>query len=114
MQYGRQSSECHWENVLKSTVAAAVATLTAALFAAAPALVHAQESGTRLTRAQVRQELADLASVGYSAGGGEDPTYPSKAQEAMQRLAAKRAEQSAYGAGTSGSTQAGAGRSAAQ
>ena len=99
---------------MKSTVAAAVAALTAALFAAAPALVHAQESGTRLTRAQVRQELADLASVGYSTGGGEDPTYPSKAQEAMQRLAAKRAEQSAYGAGTSGSSQAGTGRSTAQ
>ena len=112
MQYRPQSSECHWENVLKSTVAA-VAMLTA-LFAAAPALVHAQESGTRVTRAQVRQELADLASVGYRAGGGEDPTYPSKAQEAMQRLAAKRAEQSAYGAGTSGSSQAGAGRAAAQ
>ena len=101
------------ENVLKSTVAAAVATLTAALFAAAPALVHAQESSTRLTRAQVRQELADLASVGYSAGGGQDPTYPSKVQDAMQRLAAKRAAQSAYGAGTSGSSQAGSGHSAA-
>ncbi|MBN3756366.1 DUF4148 domain-containing protein [Paraburkholderia sp. Tr-20389] len=99
---------------MKSTVVAAVATLTAALFAAAPALVHAQEPSTRLTRAQVRQELADLASVGYNAGGGEDPTYPAKAQEAMQRLAAKRAAQSAYGAGASGSSQAGAGHSAAQ
>ncbi|WP_158510959.1 DUF4148 domain-containing protein [Paraburkholderia caribensis] len=99
---------------MKSTVAAAVAMLTAALLAAAPALTQAQEPSTRLTRAQVRQELADLASVGYQAGGGEDPTYPSKVQDAMQRLAAKRAAQSAYGAGTSGSSQTGAGHPAAQ
>jgi hypothetical protein len=103
------------ENVLKSTVAAAVAMLTAALLAAAPALTQAQEPSTRLTRAQVRQELADLASVGYHAGGGEDPTYPSKVQDAMQRLAAKRAAaESAYGAGTSGSSQTGAAHPAAQ
>ncbi|WP_165904462.1 DUF4148 domain-containing protein [Paraburkholderia hospita] len=99
---------------MKSTVAAAVAMLTAALLAAAPALTQAQESSTRVTRAQVRQELADLASVGYRAGGGEDPTYPSKVQDAMQRLAATRAAQSAYGAGTSGSSQTGAVHPAAQ
>ena len=93
---------------MKSTVAAAVAMLSAALVAAAPSLVHAQEPSTRVTRAQVRQELADLASVGYHAGGGEDPTYPSKAQDAMQKLAEKRAAQSAYGAGAAGSSQSGA------
>ncbi len=99
---------------MKSTVAAAVATLTAALFAAAPALTHAQEPSTRLTRAQVRQELADLASVGYSAGGGEDPTYPAKTQAAMQRLTEIRSAQSAYGAGVSGSSQSGSARAAEQ
>ncbi|MBN3767520.1 DUF4148 domain-containing protein [Burkholderia sp. Ac-20365] len=99
---------------MKSTVTAAVAMLTAALLAAAPSISHAQESSTRLTRAQVRQELTDLASVGYQAGGGEDPTYPSKVQDAMQRLAAKRAAESAYGAGVSGSSQTGAARPAAQ
>jgi hypothetical protein len=104
----------HRENILKSTVAAAVATLTAALLAAAPVIAQAQEPSTRLTRAQVRQELADLASVGYSATGGEDPSYPAQTQAAMQRLAAKRAEQSAYGAGESGSSQSGSGRAAAQ
>ncbi|MBP0595921.1 DUF4148 domain-containing protein [Paraburkholderia sp. LEh10] len=99
---------------MKSTVGAAVATLSAALLAAAPALAHAQELSTRLTRAQVRQELIDLQSVGYSPAVGEDVTYPAKAQAAMERLEARRAAESAYGAGVSGSSQAGAGRPAAQ
>jgi type II secretory pathway pseudopilin PulG len=97
---------------LKSIVVAAM--LSVAMLAAAPAITHAQEPGTRVTRAQVRQELADLASVGYRAGGGEDPTYPAKVQDAMQKLAEKRAAQSAYGAGAAGSSQSGAPGTTAQ
>ena len=97
------------ENKLKSIVTAAVTAITAALLAAAPAISFAQQSGAPLTRAQVRQELADLQSVGFDSRA-EDASYPERTQQAMQRLAARRAERSAVGAATSGMSEAGAGR----
>lgn len=66
------------------------------MIAMAPALSFAQTAGNAqgpLTRAQVRQELVDLESVGYSPTTAADATYPQQVQEAMQRLAQKRADE---------------------
>nr|WP_090551353.1 DUF4148 domain-containing protein [Paraburkholderia caballeronis] len=60
----------------------------------APAVSFAQQAGNgSLTRAQVRQELVDLESVGYNPASANDVTYPQDVQAAMQRLAQKRANE---------------------
>lgn len=60
----------------------------------APVVSFAQQAGNgSLTRAQVRQELVDLESVGYNPASANDVTYPQDVQAAMQRLAQKRANE---------------------
>jgi hypothetical protein len=67
-------------------VAAALAALPGASFAQA-------SNGDQISRAQVKQELADLVSVGYQANSARYNTYPNDILAAQTRLAAKRAVQ---------------------
>jgi spermidine/putrescine-binding protein len=67
-------------------------TALVSLLAIVPAVSFArQAAGGALTRAQVRQELIDLESVGYSPASSSETTYPGDIQAALQRLAQKRA-----------------------
>ncbi|MBN3769020.1 DUF4148 domain-containing protein [Burkholderia sp. Se-20378] len=70
------------------TIATVAATATALL--AAPTASYAQSSHSTLTRAQVRQELLDLESVGYEPIAGDGDNYPGDIVAAQERLAAKR------------------------
>ncbi|AYQ42167.1 purine nucleoside phosphorylase [Burkholderia aenigmatica] len=70
------------------TIATVAATATALL--AAPTASYAQSSHSTLTRAQVRQELFDLESVGYEPTAGDGDNYPGDIVAAQERLAAKR------------------------
>nr|WP_277625822.1 DUF4148 domain-containing protein [Burkholderia cenocepacia] len=80
------------EEIVKSlivTIAAVTTTATALL--AAPTLSYAQSSShSTLTRAQVRQALLDLESVGYNPSIGDGDSYPDDIVAAQERLAAKR------------------------
>jgi hypothetical protein len=77
---------------------------------AAPVIAFAQ-SGGALTREQVRAEIIDLQTVGYSPGTASDNDFPGNIQAAEARLAAQRAgAQSAsggYGPAAGGSSEAG-------
>ncbi|MBS2129584.1 DUF4148 domain-containing protein [Burkholderia thailandensis] len=75
------------EDIVKSIVIIAAA---ATVLLAAPALSFAQSSPSPLTRAQVRQELLDLESVGYNPSLGDGDDYPDDIIAAQERLAAKR------------------------
>jgi hypothetical protein len=70
------------------TIATVAATATALL--AAPSASYAQSSHSTLTRAQVRQELFDLESVGYVPIAADGENYPGDIVAAQERLAAKR------------------------
>lgn len=73
---------------------------------AAPVLSHAQ-SNSPVTRQQVREELAQLRSAGYT--GDTDASYPNQLIAAEQRVAAAQtAQNSGYGPQTSGTTMSGA------
>jgi hypothetical protein len=84
---------------MKSLIAAAFAVSVLA----APAVTFAQDANAPVTRAQVRAELAQLEAAGYRPGVAS-PNYPADIQAAQARVAA---QQSAYGASTNGSSQAG-------
>lgn len=57
-----------------------------------PAISFAQSANNgQLTRAEVKQQIVDLESVGYNPAHLDDATYPQDVQAAMQRLDAKRA-----------------------
>lgn len=60
-----------------------------------PAMSFAQvtNNSVPLTRAEVRQQLVDLESVGYRPAAADNVTYPEDVQAAMRRLAAKRANE---------------------
>lgn len=93
------------------TIATVAATATALL--AAPAVSYAQSSHSTLTRAQVRQELFDLESVGYEPIAGDGDNYPGDIVAAQERLAAKRlaerkSAEAAYGSNGAGGTESGA------
>ncbi|OAJ55141.1 hypothetical protein A6V36_34630 [Paraburkholderia ginsengiterrae] len=55
-----------------------------------PVAGYAQESGSTVTRAQVRAELVQLESVGYQPGRANDPHYPADIQAAEAAVAAQR------------------------
>lgn len=65
--------------------------LTGTAFAA-----HAQAAST-LTRAEVRQELAELQSAGYRTGLASSPDFPENMQAIMQRAAQARGDDAGYG-----------------
>ncbi|AIO31504.1 DUF4148 domain-containing protein [Burkholderia pseudomultivorans] len=83
---------------MKSLVQAVV--VAAALVA--PVVSFAQ-SGSTITRAQVRAELVQLQQAGYNSARGEDPHYPEAIQAATARVAEQqRALAQAQGVDTSG------------
>ncbi|AOK42703.1 DUF4148 domain-containing protein [Burkholderia vietnamiensis] len=89
-----------------------IATLCAAatVLLAAPRASYAQSP---LTRAQVRQELLDLESVGYDPSAGDADDYPEGIVAAQARLEEKRAAErrsgeAAYGSGGAPRTSSGA------
>ncbi|MDN7491626.1 DUF4148 domain-containing protein [Burkholderia sp. AU45274] len=93
------------------TIATVAATATALL--AAPAVSYAQSSHSTLTRAQVRQELFDLESVGYELIAADGDNYPGDIVAAQERLAAKRlaerkSAEAAYGSNGVPGTDSGA------
>ncbi|MBY8607650.1 MAG: DUF4148 domain-containing protein [Burkholderia sp.] len=93
------------------TIATVAATATALL--AAPSASYAQSSHSTLTRAQVRQELLDLESVGYVPIAADGDNYPGDIVAAQERLAAKRlaerkTAEAAYGSNGAAGTESGA------
>ncbi|AOL05755.1 MULTISPECIES: DUF4148 domain-containing protein [Burkholderia] len=93
------------------TIATVAATATVLL--AAPSASYAQSSHSTLTRAQVRQELFDLESVGYDPAAGDGGNYPDDIVAAQERLAAKRLAErknteAAYGSSGAPGTYSGA------
>ncbi|MEY1592548.1 DUF4148 domain-containing protein [Burkholderia sp. Bmkn7] len=98
---------------MKSLVQAVV--VAAALVA--PVVSFAQ-SGSTITRAQVRAELVQLQQAGYNSARGEDPHYPEAIQAATARVAeqqrsalaqaqAQGADASGYGAQAQGASASG-------
>ncbi|BAN27421.1 DUF4148 domain-containing protein [Caballeronia insecticola] len=83
--------------------------IRAALVATALVVPVASFAQSQITRAQVRAELAQLESVGYHVGDGDQAHYPQAIQAAEAKLAARNGE-TAYGGAASGTTQAGGGR----
>jgi Domain of unknown function (DUF4148) len=70
-----------------------------------PAIASAQESGSTVTRAQVRAELAALAKAGYRPGG-RDPYYPSDIQAAEAKIHSSQVAGSAPTSASYGGTEA--------
>ncbi|WP_367189365.1 DUF4148 domain-containing protein [Burkholderia sp. Ed8] len=95
---------------MKSLIQAVV--VAAALVA--PVVSFAQ-SGSTITRAQVRAELVQLQQAGYNSARGEDPHYPEAIQAATARVAeqqralaqAQGADVSGYGAQAQGASASG-------
>ncbi|SMG55538.1 DUF4148 domain-containing protein [Paraburkholderia susongensis] len=65
----------------------ALAIATAIAF---PAAGYAQESGSAVTRAQVRAELVQLEGAGYRPGRANDPYYPADIQAAEAAVASQK------------------------
>ncbi|KVZ30848.1 hypothetical protein WL15_11375 [Burkholderia multivorans] len=76
-------------NTLKQAVCAA-------LLIGSACAAHAQSASRPLTRAEVRQELAELQAVGYRASLASSPNFPDDMQTIMRRAAAAR-ERAGYG-----------------
>ncbi|RQS61524.1 DUF4148 domain-containing protein [Burkholderia sp. Bp8963] len=94
-------------------VTIATVSAAAAVLLATPAVSFAQSSKSTVTRAQVRQELLDLESVGYNTSSGDGGNYPEDILAAQDRLAAKRLADSqraaaAYGSAGAPGTHSGA------
>ncbi|WP_322023489.1 DUF4148 domain-containing protein [Burkholderia sp. BCC1977] len=78
-------------------------------------VVSFAQSGSALTRAQVRAELVQLQQAGYNTASGEDPHYPEAIQAATARVAeqqralaqAQGADASGYGAQVQGASASG-------
>ena len=90
---------------MKSFVFAAVA----AALLAAPLASFAQQSGSTVTRAQVKAELIELEQAGYDPAR-RDPSYPEDLGAAQARVAARNAaaaRHTAYGPAAGGSSQSG-------
>ena len=76
-------------------------TLALAAVIAFPAAGYAQESGSTITRAQVRAELVQLESVGYRPGR-VSPNYPTDIQAAEAAVASHKGAGSIVGSGVGG------------
>jgi len=57
---------------------------------------HAQAAST-LTRAEVRQELAELEAAGYRTSLASSPDFPENMQAIMRRAAQARGDDAGYG-----------------
>ncbi|MGA7781637.1 MAG: DUF4148 domain-containing protein [Paraburkholderia sp.] len=67
-----------------------------------PVAGYAQESGSTVTRAQVRAELVQLESVGYRPGRANNPHYPDDIQAAEAKVAAQTSANSNIDSGIGG------------
>ncbi|KVR49993.1 DUF4148 domain-containing protein [Burkholderia ubonensis] len=67
------------------------------LMMGAAAAAQAQASSQPLTRAQVRQELAEYQAAGYRPAIVSSPDYPQNVQAITQRVAQARADAAGYG-----------------
>jgi hypothetical protein len=72
---------------------------------ALPVVAHAQETGSTVTRAQVRAELVQLEKAGYQPARN-DRYYPADIQAAEAKVHAED-NNAAVGGATAGATQAG-------
>ena len=90
---------------IRHLILAVVATI------AIPVTGHAQESGSTVTRAQVRAELVQLEKAGYRPGPGNDPHYPADIQSAEAVVISQNGAgsnlSSAVGGARSGSSESG-------
>jgi len=77
---------------MKTTKLAACAFLLIGLVVAAQA-----QAASTLTRAQVRQELAELQAAGYRTSLASSPDFPQNMQAIMQRAAQARGDAAGYG-----------------
>lgn len=69
-------------------------TAVVSMMFAVPAISFAQSTNNApVTRAEVKQQIVDLESVGYNPAHLNDATYPQDVQAAMQRLGEKRADE---------------------
>ncbi|BBU33173.1 hypothetical protein BTHE68_69070 (plasmid) [Burkholderia sp. THE68] len=83
--------------------------IRAAVVATALVIPVASFAQSQITRAQVRAELAELQSVGYHVGDGDQAHYPEAIQAAEAKLAARDGA-TAYGGSANGTSQAGGAR----
>ena len=67
-----------------------------------PVAGYAQESGSTVTRAQVRAELVQLENVGYRPGRANDPHYPVDIQAAEAKVASQTGAGSNIGSSVGG------------
>ncbi|KVU18780.1 DUF4148 domain-containing protein [Burkholderia ubonensis] len=67
------------------------------LMMGATAAAQAQASSQPLTRAQVRQELAEYQAAGYRPAIVSSPDYPQNVQAITRRVAQARADTAGYG-----------------
>ncbi|PCE24753.1 DUF4148 domain-containing protein [Burkholderia ubonensis] len=94
-------------------IAALLVAVSASFTAPAFAGVETSPSGTAVTRAQVRAELAELQKAGYQPGHPNDPHYPDDLQAALKRIHANDAvagDMSASGYGDNGDAATQTGR----
>ncbi|SPB13666.1 membrane protein [Caballeronia novacaledonica] len=78
----------------------------AAIVATALVVPVASFAQSQITRAQVRAELAELQSVGYHVGDGDQAHYPEAIQAAEAKLAARDGATD-YGGTANGTSQSG-------
>ncbi|AET94229.1 hypothetical protein BSFA1_70100 (plasmid) [Burkholderia sp. SFA1] len=83
--------------------------IRAAVVATALVIPVASFAQSQITRAQVRAELAELSSVGYHVGDGDQAHYPEAIQAAEAKLAARNGA-TAYGGASDGASQSGGAR----
>jgi hypothetical protein len=86
-----------------------IPTVIVASALAAPALASAQDnSGSEVTRAQVKGDLIQMEQQGYKPGA-DRTTYPAPEQAAEQRVEAQKGvEATSYGPAMSGTSASGA------
>ena len=83
--------------------------IRAAIVATALVIPVASFAQSQITRAQVRAELAELQSVGYHVGDGDQAHYPEAIQAAEAKLAARDGA-TAHGGANNGTSQSGGAR----
>ncbi|RQR29088.1 DUF4148 domain-containing protein [Burkholderia sp. Bp9143] len=68
-----------------------------ALLLIGSAVAAQAQAASTLTRAEVRQELAELQAAGYRASLASSPDFPQNMQAIMQRAAQARGDAAGYG-----------------
>ncbi|MGU7783333.1 DUF4148 domain-containing protein [Burkholderia sp. PU8-34] len=68
---------------------------------------HAQPASQPLTRAEVRQELADMQAAGYRPSMISSPDYPQNMQAIVKQVAQARANATDYGSNGNAAVESG-------